>query len=449
MKKRVCYYSMALVLLFNFTPIKSEAGNIIFEGNSFNPIFITPTKDTGLDGIYVLYNLQNTKLRIANVNPGKIRISQFSNLGAAFQTPVEDITIEDDAVVINAVTPNSGYVIEENETPKYLWIVDYSSYEYDIKSIKLSEENSCDATVLDVEGDAKPIRYYTINGRQENISRDIELSYMTLVFDNESKQFVQSEVSKNIAYIIEKISVNPPVLCNTSFNLKGDRFLKEWNKEIETESQLIFPIATSVFTDVTDDNNQEESSNQISSATEGLGGSAPCTLSFNAYVSDAVIHNEWQMANDESFEDITYRINEQDLEYTFTEEGTTYLRFIGSNSDGSCETIGETYTVTIGTSELKIPNAFSPNGDGINDIWKVSYRSLIEFKCWIFDRNGHEIFSFDSPDLGWDGKRNGKNVKPGVYYYVIQALGADGKRYKRSGDINIINGSNFRQNQGE
>ena len=33
----------------------------------------------------------------------------------------------------------------------------------------------------------------------------------------------------------------------------------------------------------------------------------------------------------------------------------------------------------------------------------------------------------------------GRSVKPGVYYYVIQALGADGKKYKKSGDINILN----------
>lgn len=144
------------------------------------------------------------------------------------------------------------------------------------------------------------------------------------------------------------------------------------------------------------------------------------------------------MATDEEFENITYRINEQDFNYTFTEEGTVYVRFIGSNSDGSCEAVGDTYTVSIGASELQIPNAFSPNDDGINDMWKVSYRSLLDFHCWIFDRNGHQLFEFTDPSSGWDGKHNGKTVSPGVYYYVITATGSDGKRYKQSGDINII-----------
>lgn len=135
---------------------------------------------------------------------------------------------------------------------------------------------------------------------------------------------------------------------------------------------------------------------------------------------------------------ITYRFNEQDLEYTFTEEGVTYVRYIGSNSDGSCETYGDTYTISIGASDLKIPNAFSPGDDGINDIWKVAYRSLLDFRCWIFDRNGNQMYHYDKPEGGWDGKYKGKYVKPGVYYYVIQATGADGKKYKKSGDINII-----------
>lgn len=74
----------------------------------------------------------------------------------------------------------------------------------------------------------------------------------------------------------------------------------------------------------------------------------------------------------------------------------------------------------------------------MNDTWKVGYRSLVEFKCWIFDRNGHQLFYFDRPELGWDGKHHGKTVSPGVYYYVIEAKGADGKKYKKGGDINIL-----------
>ncbi len=42
------------------------------------------------------------------------------------------------------------------------------------------------------------------------------------------------------------------------------------------------------------------------------------------------------------------------------------------------------------------------------------------------------------PSQGWDGKHGGKYVPAGAYFYTIRALGADGKRYELSGDINIV-----------
>ncbi len=97
-----------------------------------------------------------------------------------------------------------------------------------------------------------------------------------------------------------------------------------------------------------------------------------------------------------------------------------------------------TYAVTITDSYLACPNAFSPNGDGVNDEWKVSYRSLREYECHIFNRWGKEMFSSRDPEQGWDGKSGGKTVPAGAYYYVITATGNDGQQYKLGGDINIL-----------
>ncbi|MCH5346741.1 MAG: gliding motility-associated C-terminal domain-containing protein, partial [Muribaculaceae bacterium] len=70
---------------------------------------------------------------------------------------------------------------------------------------------------------------------------------------------------------------------------------------------------------------------------------------------------------------------------------------------------------------------------------RVSYKSIIEFECHIFNRAGLKMATLTDPSQGWDGKYNGKLVPAGVYFYVIKARGADGKQYKLSGDINIIN----------
>ena len=86
-----------------------------------------------------------------------------------------------------------------------------------------------------------------------------------------------------------------------------------------------------------------------------------------------------------------------------------------------------------------LPNAFSPKSTpGVNDLWKVSYKSLVSYQCNIFNRWGTQMFSSDNPADGWDGKYRGRFVPAGVYYYVIKARGADGVDYNRAGDINII-----------
>lgn len=414
--------------------------NLQFDGGALQAIEITPDKNTGLDKLYVLYRMDGVSVSYHSSSSSPVKWYIFGNTGGAFAVPVEDIVYEGTKSTLKSPKGNAGYIIEDGDKRYYFWLIDYSAYGLVLNSITPSDEQDCDNTIIDIDGKGESINYYTINGRRETLSRDIILEYSTLQWDDETHNFKEIIITKNIPYISEKIYLNPPAYCATIFKLSGDRFLKEWNRDLSLESNRFYPVSVDVMTDAIQENSSdnETPSNQIGSGTDGMGGSAPADISFKAYTTDAVIHNEWQFATDENFENILYRFNEQDLDFTFTEEGNYYVRFIGSNSDGSCESFGETYTISIGSSELKIPNAFSPGDDGINDVWKVSYRSLLDFECRIFDRQGHELFKFNNPDEGWDGKKNGKTVKPGVYFYVIKATGSDGKKYNKSGDINII-----------
>lgn len=413
--------------------------NLEFEGNAMRALEVIPDKNTGIDKIYILYGIEGVSVSYQSSSPN-VKWYVFNNMGGAFSTPIDNIIYEGNKSTLNNPAGNSGYIIEDGDKKYYFWLIDYIPFELKLNSISASVEQDCDNTIIDIDGKGESINYYTINGRRETLSRDISLDYFTLEWDDENRNFKEVKITKNIPYISEKIYINPPIYCPTTFTISGDRFLNEWERIISLESDRFNPTSVDVITEAIQDNatDNESPSNQIGSGIEGLGGSAPATISFKAYTTDAVVHNEWQFATDENFDNITYRFNEQDLDFTFTEEGNLFVRFIGSNSDGTCESYGETYTISIGSSELKIPNAFSPGDDGINDVWKVSYRSLLDFECRIFDRQGHELFKFNNPDEGWDGKKNGKTVKPGVYFYVIKATGSDGKKYNKSGDINIV-----------
>ena len=85
-----------------------------------------------------------------------------------------------------------------------------------------------------------------------------------------------------------------------------------------------------------------------------------------------------------------------------------------------------------------MPNAFSPNGDGINDIYRAknSYQSIVEFDAYIFNRWGQKIYEWHDPAGGWDGK----DVKQGVYFVLVKAKGADGRKYNIKKDVNLLRG---------
>lgn len=432
---------LAAATLSLLPAIYCHGAELEFRGNSLRVLSETPERNTGLDKIYIAYDMTGVSAVYHAADAAGVKCYRYSNLGGAYAEEVQ-VEKEGNDIVIPSTEGDMGYIVEEGDTRYYFWIVNYLPHRFSATSLSEGEGSDCMSTRLRFEGEASPIYYYTINGQQRVLSREIHLEYETQEWDETQSAFVNTHVSKIYESLGENVAVTPPPYCATYFTLTGDKFLTAWNWTQTVESSTVQPQAVAVETKAeqdTADMGDDYQSNQIkNNDAGGLGGSAPADIHFYAFATEGVLHHEWQMSRDADFEEVEYRFNQQNLDYTFTEEGTFYLRYIGSNADGTCDATGETYTVAIGASELKCPNAFSPNDDGVNDEWKVAYRSILEFECWIYDRQGHEMAHLTSPDQGWDGKRGGKTVPPGVYFYVIRAKGSDGTDYKLSGDINII-----------
>lgn len=86
-----------------------------------------------------------------------------------------------------------------------------------------------------------------------------------------------------------------------------------------------------------------------------------------------------------------------------------------------------------------VPNAFSPNGDGINDIFRVenvTYQDALEFR--IFNRYGQCIFHTVDARQGWDGSDKGMPADLGTYYYYIRLGYPDGKRKILKGEVILL-----------
>ena len=118
------------------------------------------------------------------------------------------------------------------------------------------------------------------------------------------------------------------------------------------------------------------------------------------------------------------------------------------STDDDTETQDSTEVVK--TSVLTFPNAFSPNGDGINDVFKAkTCENIEEFHAYIFNRWGQKLYEWSDPNEGWDGTYNGKDVKEGTYFVLCKAVGADGQKFNIRKDVNLLRGYTETTNHNE
>lgn len=176
-------------------------------------------------------------------------------------------------------------------------------------------------------------------------------------------------------------------------------------------------------------------------------GSAPMKARFTANPTDVgeyLPRYEWRFLRQNEETPFLVRYDE-DTEYTFTESGAftvqLYITYTlrGDTVDYAMDT---PFTISISESKLEFPNAFTPNGDGVNDILraKEGYQSIVSFKASIYSRWGRQLYSWDDLEGGWDGKSGGSDVPDGAYYLEVNARGADGRHYHIKKVVNLLRG---------
>ena len=94
-----------------------------------------------------------------------------------------------------------------------------------------------------------------------------------------------------------------------------------------------------------------------------------------------------------------------------------------------------------------IPNAFTPNGDGINELWTFrnidQYTDIYDVQVAVFNRGGSQIWEgkgYNNSSVVWDGRRNGQDVPIGVYWYVVKLVpkSGTGETITRTGSVTVI-----------
>ncbi len=114
------------------------------------------------------------------------------------------------------------------------------------------------------------------------------------------------------------------------------------------------------------------------------------------------------------------------------------IRLKASN-DGNCETIDEINIIAKFCCETFVPNAFTPNNDGLNDLFVIHLKAPpLEYNLKIFNRVGQIVFETSDPTAYWDGNYNGKPAAQDAYSYLISGKCANGEELNEKGNVTLL-----------
>lgn len=335
---------------------------------------------------------------------------------------------------------------------------------------------NCRSTELTLAGTIPAIQYTTIGGQLRTLEHDFSVTFTSLAWGGE--QWQDSLVVLDHQNL--HVGVNPLAERMLKADAVSLVYDAAWRTALaltvdSLHSETVTPVAVASHpVSVTTIRGEKgERSNEVERPVEDgcLSGSAPLDILFKSNPTPAVEFYQWKIYRGTQ---LVVNRTDEDTRYTFMEPGS--YRVVGwvSNAfcpcadaaDPDCEVDSTEFTVLVSESFLRVPNAFSPNGDGKNDEFRVEYRSIREFNCQVFNRWGKLVYEWSDPAKGWDGTINGLPAPEGAYYYVIRAMGTDADKnahymskiaytkkdkneaqqkavlgvYQLSGDINLLRG---------
>jgi gliding motility-associated-like protein len=119
--------------------------------------------------------------------------------------------------------------------------------------------------------------------------------------------------------------------------------------------------------------------------------------------------------------------------------GVYTIALTSFGADGKAFSDSVKIEVTGNSSISSIPTTFSPNGDGEVDVFRFNSQDIANMDVLIFDKTGTTIYKWQGTKGQWDGKDlNGKPAKEGTYFFIVNAVGVDGKKYDQKGKINLV-----------
>jgi gliding motility-associated-like protein len=122
---------------------------------------------------------------------------------------------------------------------------------------------------------------------------------------------------------------------------------------------------------------------------------------------------------------------------SYNDSGSYTICLIASDTNNCVDTACKDISIDV-TKSIGVPSAFSPNGDGVNDVLYVRGYRIKAFRLRIYNRWGNLVFETDNKVKGWDGTYKGAPQVEETYAYTLEATFTDGSTIQKAGSISLL-----------
>ena len=424
-----------LSFIFSFSSILSNYAQFSAEGGLSTPYSYNQSlSGTGIENIFIYNTFSGATL---NYTTDAINVEFYKytlSISDKQQIPDTDISMitngNNTTYTIQNLTDSRGYFIEINGNAKDVtWIIDYTKHEPILNSIEpLESGDKCEYLKLLVNK-SDDLFFYAVGGGVHKINRLYQLEYNTLEWNDTNKEFEEKKIIGESINVGTDIDIPAP-LIDTEFKLKGDQIAQHFNIEKSITSKPYTSVAVEAHMIA-----EQASTEDETVSNSNLGGSAPVDINFYGYGNEPTSRfYTWLIYKKTDLENPIQRYTDKDIKYTFKEAGDYLIQLDVIDRSSTCtSTVTKEFNIT--EFEWDAPNFIIIDGE---HEFKISYKSILKFKCSIFNRWNQKIYEWTDPSKGWDGKYKGKYVNTGVYFYAMTAISGDGKTHKKAGDLNVV-----------
>ncbi len=422
-----------LLILFGQGILSAQ---VAFEGAAFTPI--TLPANAGVKAYVVHKTSGDFSVRIEGEASGVLkRYSQQAD--EAEQVP--GATYVNGAWTITNPSLDKGYFVDNGTSPTYYWFIDYLRHPLPTDGIlaDYAPDAPCQQVRITAATPFQGFHCFTPQGTLLSVRRLFTVSYEDLLFDATAKEFVPKATETQVEAKEGALTLLSS-LKTTAYKVVGDEYTALLSlSPVAVSSQPLTPQRMEVHPLYRLNGETVEALPKELSAPAEVSMEAVSSASSGAIISWRIVSGT-QVTPEAP---IVMQYSGAKTLHRFEQAGSYTIVLEVSSPNGACNVSTEPLTLHIQTSQLEVPNAFSPTSSpGTNDLFRVVHKSIIQFQGSIFNEWGQLLYRWDDPNGGWDGTYNGRYVEGGVYYYVIQARGADGQQYNLKGHINILQTDN-------